>query len=128
MEESYRPELDMSPELNHHDASYYLLLVFVLQWIVELDICLEVLMLSSHFALPCKGHLEQVFQIFGYLKKYHNTELVYDPSNPELNPAQFERRDWMPSEFGHVDGEEELLPPPQYARAIQDGVYHEDQG
>ena len=66
-------------------------------------------MLSSHLALPHEGHLEQVFQIFGYLKKYH-TELVYDPSNPEIDPAQFEQRDWMSSEFGHVDGEEELPP------------------
>ena len=35
---------------------------------------------------------------------------MYDPSDPEINPAQFERRDWTSSEFGHVDGEEELPP------------------
>ena len=110
---SYRPELDVSLELNHDDASYYQMLIGVLRWIVELgrvDICLEVSMLSSHLALPCEGHLEQVFQIFAYLKKYHNTELVYDPSNPEIDPAQFEQRDWTSSKFGHVDGEEELSP------------------
>ena len=90
---SYRPGFDVSPELNHHDASYYPLLIGVLWWIVELgrvDICLEVSMLLSHLALPHEGHLEQVFQIFGYLKKYHNTELVYDLSDPEINPMQFE--------------------------------------
>ena len=46
-------------------------------WIVELgrvDICLEVSILSSHLALPHEGQLEQVFQIFAYLKKYHSTE------------------------------------------------------
>ena len=89
---SYRPEIDVSLELNHCDASYYESLIGVLWWIVELgrvDISLEVSMLSSHLALPHEGHLEQVFQIFGYLKKYHNTELVYDPSNPEIDPAQF---------------------------------------
>ena len=32
---SYRPELDVSLELNHHDASYYQLLIGVLQWIVD---------------------------------------------------------------------------------------------
>ena len=53
-------------------------------WIVELgrvDICLEVSMMSSHLALPRKGHMEQVMQIFGYLRKYHNAELVFDPSD-----------------------------------------------
>ena len=113
MQASYRPELDVSLELNHHDASYYQLQIGVLQWIVELgrvDICLDVLMLSSHLALPCEGHLEQVFHIFVYLNKCHNTELVYDPSNPEIDPMQFEQRDWMSSEFGHIDREEELPP------------------
>ena len=110
MQASCRPELDVLPELNHHYASYYQSLIGILWWIVELgrvNVCLEVLMLSSHLALLHKGHLEQVFQIFGYLKKYHNTELVYDPSDLEINPTQFERRDWMSREFGHVDGEEE---------------------
>ena len=110
---SYWPELDVSPELNHCNTSHYQLLSGILWLIVELarvNICLEVLMLLSHLALLCEGHLEQVFQIFGYLKKYHNTELVYDPSNPEIDPTQFERRDWISSKFGHVDGEEELPP------------------
>ena len=92
MRASYRPELDVSLELNHHDASYYQSLIGVLQWIVELgriDICLEVLMLSFDLALPHEGHLEQVFQVFGYLKKYHNTKLVYDPSNPGIDHMQF---------------------------------------
>ena len=33
---SYRPELDVSPELNNHDASYYQSLIGVIWWIVEL--------------------------------------------------------------------------------------------
>ena len=61
-------------------------------------------MLSSHLALLHEGHLEQVFQIFGYLKKYHNTKLVYDPSDPEIDPTEFERRNWTSSKFGHIDG------------------------
>ena len=63
--------------------------------------------MSAHLALPRKGYLDQVLQIFGYLKKYHNTELVYDPSEPEVELSQFERRDWMASKFGHVVGKEE---------------------
>ena len=110
---TYYPELDMSPELDAEDASYYQSLIGVLRWIVELgrvDICLEVSMLSSHLALPREGHMQQVFQTFAYLKKYHNTELVYDPSDPVVDMLQFQWRDWTVSEFGHIDGREELPP------------------
>ena len=74
----------------------------------RVDICLELSMMSSHLALPREGHMEQVLQIFLYLQRYHNTERVYDPGDPVINLADFERRDWMSSEFGHIDGVEEL--------------------
>ena len=92
----YRPELDMSPELGPRDAAYYQSLIRVLRWMVELgriDICLETSIMSSHTVLPREGHLEQVYHIFSYLKKYHNTELVFDPSEPEIEGSMFERRD-----------------------------------
>ena len=54
--------------------------------------------------------MQQVFQTFAYLKKYHNTELVYDPSDPVVDMLQFQRRDWTASEFGHIEGWEELPP------------------
>ena len=67
-------------------------------------------MLSSHLALPREGHLEQVLHIFAYLKKYHNTELVYDPSDPVVDEAKFAVHDWTSSEFGHIQEKEELPP------------------
>ena len=100
---TYRPELDVSRELNEVDAAYYQSLIGILRWMVELgrvDVCLEVSMMSSHLALPREGHLEQVLHIFAYLKKYHNTELVYDPSDPVVDENDFERRDWASSQFG----------------------------
>ena len=108
---TYRPELDVSRELNVADAAYYQSLIGILRWIVELgqvDVCLEVSMMSSHLALPREGHLEQVLHIFAYLKKYHNTELVYDPSDPFMDENDFERRDWASSEFGYMEGEKEF--------------------
>lgn len=110
---TYRPELDVSPELNPVLGAYYQSLIGILRWIVELgrvDICLEVSMMSSHLALPRDGHLEQLFHIFGYLKKYHNTEMVYDPSDPVIDEETFQLRDWASSEFGHLQGKEELPP------------------
>ena len=91
---SYRPELDVSPELTSRDSAYYQSLIGIqLRWIVELgriDICLEVLMMSSHLAMPRKGHLDQVLHIFAYLHKYHNTEFIYDPSDPVVEHDVFE--------------------------------------
>ena len=57
-------------------------------------------MMSLHLALPHEGHLDQVLQIFAYLKKYHNTELVYDPSDPRINYADFERETGHPWSVG----------------------------
>ena len=49
-----------------------------------------------------------MLHIFAYLRKYHNTELVYDPSDPVVEQDVFERRDWTSSEFGFVQGNEEI--------------------
>ena len=67
-------------------------------------------MMSSHLALARKGHMEQVMQIFGYLRKYHNAELVFDPRDPLIDKQDFEKKDWASSEFGHVEGTEDLPP------------------
>ena len=125
MRTSYRPELDITPELQPTMASYYMSLIGILRWICELgrvDICLEVSMMSSHMAMPREGHLEQVLNIFGYLDNHHNAELVFDPSDPVIDTAKFERRDWTSSEFGHIEGKEELpknAPPPRGLGFVQ---------
>ena len=113
MSTNYRPELDVSQELEPDEASYYQSLIGILRWIVELgrvDICLEVSMLSSHLVLPREGHIEQVLHIFAHLKKYHNTELVCDPSDPVIDESLYEAKDWASSEFGHIGGKEEVPP------------------
>ena len=72
-------------------------LIGVLRWIVELgrvDICLEVSKMSSHVAMPREGHFKALMHIFSYLKKYHNAEMVFDPSDPDLDYSVFEVKDW----------------------------------
>mgnify|MGYP003467377396 CR=1 FL=1 len=52
------PELDVSLELGEVDAVYYMSLIGILHWMVELgcvDICLEGWMMSSHLVLPREG-------------------------------------------------------------------------
>jgi hypothetical protein len=86
-------------------------LIGILQWMVELgrvDICLEVSMLSSHLALPRRGHMDQVLHIFAYLKVHHNAEIVLDPSDPVIDENAFAICDWTSSDLGHVQGKEEL--------------------
>jgi hypothetical protein len=68
-------------------------------------------MKSSHFlVLPRKCHLETIFQMFAYMKKHQNAELVYDPSDPVIDETEFEVKDWTSSEFGHLEGIEEIPP------------------
>ena len=113
LKSGYRPELDVSPVLNATEASYYQSLIGVLRWIVELgrvDICLEVSMMSSQLAMPREGHLEQLLNIFAHLRSHHNAEQVYDPSDPVIDEARFEKLDWASSECGHLEGQEEIPP------------------
>ena len=94
----YSPEIDVSRELGPDEASYYQSLIGILRWIVELgrvDICLEVSMMSSHLALPREGHLECLFHLFSYLGKYHNAEMIYDPTESlsSMDPSPFRNID-----------------------------------
>jgi hypothetical protein len=61
-------------------------------------------------AMPREGHMANLFHMFSHLKKYHNTELVFDPSEPDIDLTKFERKDWSSSEFGHLEGKEKLPP------------------
>ena len=64
--QGYRPETDVTPELDPEKASYYQSQIGVLRWSVELgrvDIITEVSLLASHLALPREGHLEAVFHV-----------------------------------------------------------------
>ena len=74
----------------------------------QVDICLEVSMMSSHLVSPHQGHLNQLCHVFACLKKHHNSEMVFDPSDPVINESEFARRDWTTSEFG-LEGSEEIL-------------------
>eukprot|EP00978_Attheya_sp_CCMP212_P027634 scaffold93029_cov53-Attheya_sp.AAC.6 len=93
----YHLELDISPELGPEKANYYQNLIGVLRWAVELghiDIHVEVALLSSHLAMPRKGHLDQVvFHIFAYLKKYKSSKCVFNASNPSFGD-RFKPVEW----------------------------------
>ena len=69
---------ELGPELE----SRYLQLVGICRWVVEIgqvDILLEVSLLSQYQAVPRLGHLEVLYNVFAYLKNHKNMEkLAYD--------------------------------------------------
>ena len=87
-----RPEVDISPELDVKDASCYQSLIGILRLIVELErvsITTEVSMMALCMSLPRKGQLEQLYQTFEYLKLNHNSEMAFDPLEPDLDEETF---------------------------------------
>ena len=110
MKIGYHPSDDITPELSQDGLRYYQELIGILRWAIEigrLDILLEVSLLSSHLALPRQGHLEQVYNIFGYLKQHPKRHLLMDPDYPKIEEHRFIRYDW--TEFYRYA--EEPIPP-----------------
>ena len=108
---NYCPDIDVLGELQPAESAYYQSLIGILRWMVELspvDICCKVCMMSSHFSLPHEGHLKELIYIFAYLRKYHNSEMVFNPSDPVVDERQFEEKYWTEYEF--VSRTEEELP------------------
>jgi hypothetical protein len=82
----YRPELDVTDELDGKLALLYSQLIGILWWMVELgriDIYHEVSVLSQYLALPQVGHLlEAIYHIFSYLSKHDKSSIIFDPVTP----------------------------------------------
>lgn len=106
----YKPELDVTEPLDAKRANFYQNLIGVLRWAVELgriDINYHVAIMSKFLAAPRKGHLEQVFCIFAYLKKNPSYRIVMDSSPIDWEEDKFPERDW--SDF-YQNPKEELPP------------------
>ena len=62
-------------------------------------------MLLSSLALPRERHLKQLFRIFAYLDKQHNSEIVFDHSEPVIDYAEFPKQDWDNTVYANERGE-----------------------
>ena len=51
-------------------------------------------MMLSSLSLLQSGHLEQLYHIFLYLKKHHNTGIVFVPTEPTIDGERFKKQDW----------------------------------
>ena len=85
----YKPELDVTPELNDELGSRFLQLIGNLRWVIkrgQIDIFVELSQLSQHQALPRRGHLGAIYHIFAYLKKHENgARVIFDPKTPQID-------------------------------------------
>ena len=59
-----------------------------------MDIITEVLLMASHMAMPCEGHLYAVLHIFGFLKIKYNSQMCFDPTVPLCDERAFKECDW----------------------------------
>ena len=63
-----------------------------------------------HVVIPCTSLPSRLFGIitrYLYILKetlhVYNVELVFNPTYPEIDQSLFEKKDWLTSEFGHLD-------------------------
>ena len=68
---------------------------------------------SPHiWPLPRKGHLEQVYHVFGYLKTHSKRCLFFNPRHPDIDKRAFSTYEWY--DF-YRDAKEQVpidMPPP----------------
>ena len=93
----YRPETDLSDELQPEEATFYQSQVGILRWIVEIgriDIITETSLLALQMVMPRAGHLEAMLHVFAYLKNRHNSTMVFDPTYPDIDESSFITGNW----------------------------------
>jgi hypothetical protein len=84
----YRPEADVSQELEPFLGQCYQKLIGILHWMVVfgcIDVITEVSLLSAHNVMPHEGQLETVYHIFMYLIKHECSRIVFDDVMPEID-------------------------------------------
>ncbi len=88
----YDPSTDLSDILDPECSSFYQHLIGVMRWMVELgriDISTEVSMLSSYLACLHEGHLESTLHVMEYLQLKHDSQLIFDPTYPDIDRTAF---------------------------------------
>ena len=69
-------------------------------------------MRSRHLAESIERHLECLFHLFAYMGKYQNAEMLYDPIEPCITSAAFQKQDWTYSTITMTEKDmDEVLPP-----------------
>lgn len=110
----YRPELDVTAELDDEGYQWYNELIGELRWAIELgriDIATEVSLMSSHLALPRRGHLNEALNIYAYLKYKIQSKLVMNPEKMHLRDRYADRFQKDPDWYEFYGDVKEEIPP-----------------
>jgi hypothetical protein len=94
---NYCPDTDTTEPLDPECLSFYQHLIGIMHWMVELgcvDIATVVSMLSSYLAYPREDHLKAANHVMGYLQLKHNSQLIFDPTYPDIDLDSFPSYDW----------------------------------
>ena len=91
----YITDMYTFPELDTKQLNYFQEMIGCLRWAIKLGraaIATEVALISRHLDLPCRGHFDQCFNVYAYLKQHHYSKLV-------MNPAYMNSKDHYPDSF-----------------------------
>lgn len=113
----YWPELDVSSLLDNDQTNWYQRLIGILRWVVELgrvDIHFSMAIMAQYMVQPHSGHLDQLFQIFTYLKSHIWSRIILDDTVPHFDETQFVKADWS---CFYLDACEAI--PPNVPKGIQ---------
>ena len=95
---NYRQETDVSPEILSTNVNYFQSLISILRWIFELsrsDITIEKYALASMMVSPIELNLKEIFRMFVFLKVKHNSLMVFDPTEPDIDMFKFTGEYWL---------------------------------
>jgi hypothetical protein len=129
--ERMQPELDNTDELDDTGRSVYQSLIGCLQWVVTLgrfDIACVVTTMSRFRAVPRKGHLDLLGNVFGYLRKYPDGTIRFHTDTPshedQFTPCSVS---WERSVYGETFEEiPEDAPVPKGKPVWQTGFFDAD--
>lgn len=115
MSDKARPEIDDSPLLSVEDHRTYQMLIGVAQWLVccgRMDVNHAVTSLSRFNAAPREGHLEMLLRVFGYLKKFRNKWIQFNPGKFKVEKANILQADFLEKYSDATEDVEPGLPEP----------------
>jgi hypothetical protein len=121
LEKGDHPEIDTSKFLDSTETQQYQSLIGAMQWVVSIgrmDITTAVMTLSSFRAMPCRGHMDRVKCVYGYLSKMKEAIIHVRTAEPDYAGLPDQVFDWATSVYGNVS---EMLPtnaPPPLGKYI----------
>ena len=101
----YCPQIDVSNELGPLEYAFYQSLLGIICYTVQVrrfSINVEAYLMGLCMAIPSHVNLFQIFHVFVYLKNKHNLEMVFDPSDPDIDEGLFQKQDQKDTIYGEI--------------------------